>query len=197
MSISVRVAITAPDLSGWREAVDPAGVHKVLGLAYQDILVAHFRAKNRKPNAKGFPRANGGRGFWDGVADKTAFDPATDADESGATITIGDKPGEHFALRYFGGPVTPKKAKYLAIPLTAEAAAARRPREVDGLFLLRGRNGNKFLARKTPAGLERLFLLTKSTTHRPDPTALPPEAKTAATLSAKAEANIRRKLSQA
>lgn len=191
MSISVRIAITAPDLSGWREAVDPAGVHKVLGLAYQDILVAHFRDKNRTPNAKGFPRKN----FWNTVAEHTVFDPATDADESGATVTLDGEPGRHFALRYFGGKVEPKKAKYLAIPLTAEAAAARRPREVEGLFLLRGRNGNKFLARKTPAGLERLFLLTKSTTHLPDATALPPEAKTVATLSAKAEANIRRKLS--
>lgn len=189
MSLAVKVAISAPDLAGWREAVNPVGVHKVLGTAYQDILIAHFRAKNGTENAKGFPRSN----FWNGVADATAFEPEN-ADENGAFVTILDKPGRAMLLRYFGGPVTPKEKKYLSIPLTAEAAKARRAQEIPGLFLLNGRNGNKFLARKTPAGLERLFLLTKSTTHRPDPTALPDPAKTAATLSAKAEANIRRKL---
>lgn len=188
MTVAVRIAVTAPDLSHWREAMDPVELNEEIGKEYASHLKSYFELKNRTPNAKGFPR----KYFWQSVADSTEYESA---DATGATVKVSDG---RFALRYFGGVVTPKRGKYLAIPLTREAAEATandgRARNIPDLFLIKGRNGNKFLARKTPAGLERIFLLKTSTTHKPDATALPPPDDTAKALSAHAETFLRLKL---
>lgn len=184
--IALKVAITAPDLSAWRDAVDPVELNEAVGQEFSSRLKSFFELKNRTPNAKGFPRTN----FWRGIADATEYEEGS-ADATGATVKISDG---RFALRYFGGVVTPKKGKYLAIPLTAEAAAAGSPREFLDLFPINGRGGNKFLARKIPSGVARLFLLTTSATHRPDASALPPVAETEKALAAHAEEFLRLKL---
>ena len=186
MSLALRVAITAPDLSAWRETVAPERLHAVLGRAYANLLQEHFRTRNAQPNAKGFPRTN----FWSDVAKRTGFDSA---DADGATVVIADP---RFALRLFGGVVRPRSAKSLALPLVPEAAG-RSPREFADLFVLRSRIlGRAFLATRESSGaLRLLYLLAPSTNHTADPAALPDDARTSAALTATAESFLRRNLS--
>lgn len=187
MSLAVRIAVTAPDLARWREGVDPARLHAVLGRAYAGLLQDHFRARNTRPNVKGFPRTN----FWSDVAKRTGF---ASADAESATVVIADP---RFALRLFGGVVRPRAAGALALPLAPEAAG-RSPREFPGLFLLRSRIlGRAFLATRESSGaLRLLYLLTPSATHTPDPLALPPEGATAESLVSTAESFLRRNLAR-
>lgn len=190
MSLAVRIAISAPDLAGWRKACDPRELHEELGNEYARILVEHFRAKNATPNAKGFPRSN----FWNGVASATAFDSA---DEKGATVTVSDPWGRQMLHRYFGGVIRPGPGrKALAIPMRPEAAGVL-PRSgvIPDLFLLRSRvSGRAFLARRESGALRLYFMLVPSVTQAADPTALPPAAATQDALTGHAETFLRLKL---
>ena len=190
MSLALRIAITAPDLSGWRKACDPRELHEELGNEYARLLVEHFRAKNAKPNARGFPRSN----FWNGVAGATAFDSA---DEKGATVKVSDPYGRPMLHRYFGGVIRPGAGrKALALPVRPEAAGVLpRSGAIPDLFVLRSKSsGRAFLARRELGALRLYFRLVPFVKQAADPTALPPESVTQDALTAHAETFLRLKL---
>lgn len=191
MNNVVVISAEVPDLAKWGRAVDPVALNRELGREFAGILKTYFETKNAQPNAKGWPKT----GFWQSIADATEFDENS-TDATGATVVIGGAAGRRFALRYLGGVVRPKTAKALAIPMNAAAAAAGSPREMSGLFLIRTANGDGALAREEGGALRVYFLLKKSTTHRPDPSSLPPMAEVEGRLRDHAETFIALKLEE-
>ena len=76
---------------------------------------------------------------------------------------------EGIALRLLGGTVKPRKGKYLTIPVD-DAAIGKRVGEFTGLtWLINRRKGTGVVLQQGKV----LYALTKSTTHKPDPTVLP------------------------
>lgn len=76
------------------------------------------------------------------------------------------------ALRRYGGTVTPKRSKYLAIPDEDNSAAIQNsPRRVPGLHFRRNASGNG--GRLTDSTGRVFYWLVKSTTHKADPSVLP------------------------
>lgn len=89
---------------------------------------------------------------------------------------------ENGALRHkiFGGTVTPKRVKFLTIPVSEQAKhqSARGSNaaygEIPGLFLARGKNGRGlFLATENNGNLVVHYLLKKTVTHKPHPEVMP------------------------
>lgn len=189
MSLALRISITAPDLSGWRDCVNPAELNHALGKRLETRIREWFEAK--PANAKGW----GSTGFWKEAAASTHL---AEADESGATVSIS---AIGVALRYFGsaglpgGAVTPRTGKYLAIPLTRAARDAGTPREFPGLAVRRARSGNLLLGVNEGGRFHPYFALVTRAVHRPAPDTLPPEGDLAADLTDTAEGFIRRRLS--
>lgn len=62
-----------------------------------------------------------------------------------------------------GGEVRPKRAKALAVPITEEAREAIRAADGDlrslDLFVVKGKSGKAFLARRDGEDIERMFML--------------------------------------
>lgn len=76
------------------------------------------------------------------------------------------------ALRRYGGTVTPKRSKYLAIPDSDNAAAIQNsPRRVPGLHFRRNASGNG--GRLTDSTGRVFYWLVKKSVHQPDPSVLP------------------------
>jgi hypothetical protein len=76
------------------------------------------------------------------------------------------------ALRRYGGTVTPKRAKYLAIPSSDNPAAINNaPRRVPGLHFRRNKNGDG--GRLTDNTGRVFYWLVKKSVHQPDPSVLP------------------------
>lgn len=144
-------------------------------------LQKHFLARNREPNKRGWTKAN----FWSKEGrEKTAL---ADLQDSRAEVAVASPAIAH---KFTGGTIRPKRGKYLAIPLTAEAYKAGSPREgaMSGLVFAGGyRGGAAFLGRRDGqfGGLTRHYLLVRSVTHAPDPRTLP-EPQTLATAAEKA-----------
>lgn len=132
-------------------------------------LQKHFLARNREPNKRGWPKQN----FWTKEGrNKTAIAEQGDAH---AVVSVASPAIAH---RLRGGTITPKRGKYLAIPLTPEAYKAGSPREggMSGLVFAGGYQGRTaFLGRREGqfGSLTRHYLLVRSVTHAPDPRTLP------------------------
>jgi hypothetical protein len=76
------------------------------------------------------------------------------------------------ALRRYGGTITPKRTKYLAIPDSDNAAAIQNsPRRVPGLHFRRNASGDS--GRLTDSTGRVFYWLVKKTVHKPDPSVLP------------------------
>jgi len=76
---------------------------------------------------------------------------------------------EGIALRLFGGTVKPRKGKYLTIPVD-DSAVGKRVGEFDDLtWIINRRKGTGVVLQQGRV----LYALTKSTTHKADPTVLP------------------------
>jgi phage gpG-like protein len=80
-------------------------------------------------------------------------------------------PAQRYAgIHITGGTITPRRARYLAIPLAPAAltpAGVPRfssPRQVSGLFVIRSKAGNLLLVRRHRRGLQPFFLLVRSVT---------------------------------
>jgi len=99
----------------------PHQLMAALGKQLEKDLRKHFRALDSKKNKMGFPP----RHFWRQVKSATLLTQVTD---SRAVVSIASPA---FAMKYFGGIITPKRAKALAIPRTAEAYKTGSPREAD------------------------------------------------------------------
>jgi hypothetical protein len=166
-----------PELSRiMREVKRPRSLYAAGAKAVQKGIVAHLQDLQSRGNAKGWPEKKFFSGGPDSVRKRVGISALSDA---GAVVTIADP---RFVHRIEGGTVTPKRAKSLAIPLTAEAYAASGKgtlREaMPGLVLIKTSKG-AFLAMPTDnrgKGRDQLrimFKLVPSVTHRPHPDEMP------------------------
>jgi hypothetical protein len=87
----------------------------VLGKGLETDLKEHFRQRNTEPNKRRWPKQN----FWNRIRNATLFTRAT---HDTATVTIADPA---INPHVFGGTITPKESKFLAIPARAEAYGIR------------------------------------------------------------------------
>ena len=189
-----------------QQAKRPRALMAAAGKRVEKDLRAHFADKDRKGNAKGWPRSH----FWARtVRAATAFQGATD---TGATVAISSP---EFMLRLRGGTVRAKRGKYLAIPLTARAKAAGSPREGGwsggALKFFRTKLGRALLVEAShtrlafrggrvaggqQSGGEAQYLLVRSVRQRADSSALPTEAKLQAAIDNEAEKYLARELAR-
>jgi hypothetical protein len=156
-------------------------LNAALGKRGEVELRAHFDKREQEPNKKGWPSQN----FWARVRNATAF---VSADESCARIAISDVA---INQKIFGGTITPKEGKYLALPAIAEAYG-HSPREFDFLQFRPGRSGGALVEsertnirvtkKKGVPVVKNLgdgwggrvwYWLVKSVTQAADPAALP------------------------
>jgi phage gpG-like protein len=102
-------------------------------------------------------------------------------------------PLKYAAMQNFGGTVTPKTGKYLAVPLPTLSITERRakkPRDFSDTFFAKSRKGNLILFQKTGKqkdAIRPLFVMKTSVTIKPRPfMKWFPEMRTQATAVAKA-----------
>ena len=106
-------------------------LNAALGKRAEVELRAHFEQRNGQGNARGWPAQH----FWARIRTATAFGGA---DETAARVVISDPA---INQKIFGGTITPREGKYLALPAIAEAYG-RSPRTMDNLMaLIRYRGG--------------------------------------------------------
>lgn len=148
---------------------DPKRALKVGANAVANKLKSHFRQRNQEPNKEGWSKS----GFWAQIRDSVQ-----QLDEgNGAVVQINDP---RFNLKFFGGTVTAKRGKSLAIPLHEEYKGVLPSTfSRDKFFFLPTESGENVGILAEALGDNRIraaYLLRKSTTHQPDPDALPPMA---------------------
>lgn len=143
-------------------------------------LQRHFRQRDRVPNRLGGRRTH----FWLDVLRSTQLGPVTD--RSGL-IVIGDA---RFPQKLYGGPITAKNTRNLAIPVNPEAHGLR-PRQFETqtghrLFFMKS-HSRALLAHRVgeDRGFQVDYVLKPGVFQPSDPLALPPwDALEAAILSA-------------
>lgn len=143
-----------------REIGKPRQLMAGCGKQMEIELRKHFAARDREGNAMGWPSKH----FWRReVSMQTALTEVTD---KSATVTIASPA---FAHKVFGGTITPKRAKALTIPRTAQAYAAGSASLFPGkLIAIAGRLIDE-------AGTIQ-YRLAKSAHQDPDPKAWPEPA---------------------
>jgi hypothetical protein len=163
---SIRVSDRAsPALNAiFKRVQDKKGLLTTLGRSLAVDLKAHFRKKDMtEPNKLGARRTH----YWREVADSVSV---KSPGSTSIAVGIGHPT---ISQKVYGGTITPKRAKALTIPVHPDGHG-RMASEVDGLFVAGKVDQNKgVLARKAGGGIEVIFLLRKSVTQDPDPTALP------------------------
>jgi hypothetical protein len=94
------------------------------------------------------------------------------SDQSGATIVNS---AQFYAHKVTGGTITPKRAKWLTIPLIAEAKGLRvfSYQEITGKRLFRPKGKNVLMEKTADGGIRSVYALVRSVTHKPTPGALP------------------------
>ena len=177
--------------------------------AVKQTLRGHFRmrqAGDSRRKRKGWES----RYFWSGsrgqsVEEQTQVGAVT---RDTATVVIASSA---FAQKLHGGTITPKRGKYLALPLRAEAYAAGSPREWDNatlrselrLVLIRSKRGTLFLAQVGlgefggafgASGIRAQYLLVRKVEQKADANALPPQATIDAVIDEKTLAYVERRL---
>ena len=158
VNLTLKADSVTPDLA--RLASRSPALKKVMGVAMRNALISHFRFKNATPNRLGGTRTN----FWLAVANSCS---APVVNGSGVLVRINHP---HAAIHVYGGHVTPKKAKMLAIPVAAEAHG-KSPRVFSDL--------RPVWSGGRPVGLalgEKMYYVLKKGVRIPrDPQALPQE----------------------
>ena len=161
---------------------NPRPVLEVGANAIKRTLQDWFRSKPR--NSKGWPS----RGFWRSQSRATAVQSVTDT-EAVVSVSDPDHPGAIAHRLSPNNPVTPKRGKYLALPVIAEAYAAGSPREggagVPLALIIRRISGrvravgigedvrtSKRTGRQYAVGRMWYSLVTQ-VSHSPDSTAIP------------------------
>lgn len=147
---------------------EPRRAFRVAGNAVMNKLKTHFRQRNQEPNKEGWAKS----GFWAQIRDSVQL---LDGSGEGVIIQINDP---RINLKYYGGTVTAKRGKALSIPLHEEykgVLPSSFPR--DKFFFLPSHDGQNVGILAEALGDNKIraaYLLRKSTTHQPDPEALPP-----------------------
>ncbi|MBS5508311.1 MAG: hypothetical protein KHX31_06720 [Akkermansia sp.] len=176
VNLTLKEDSVTPDLA--RLASQVPDLKKVMGVAMRNALISHFRVKNATPNRLGGTRTN----FWLAVANSCS---APVVNGSGVMVRINHP---HAAIHVYGGRITPKKAKMLAIPVTAEAHG-KSPRVFSDLRPV-WREGR-------PVGLalgEKMYYVFKKRVWVPrDPRALPPDDKVRKAVTTAARIFLRRR----
>jgi hypothetical protein len=187
MSIGIKIDVSdqaAPVIRAVAKAIQPEQINPIVGRAGTKIIREHLFGLNQsRPNKLGGPRTN----FYTGAGRGTNFEVTP----SGVLISVVQV---GIAQRYYGGRITPKRTKYLTIPVAPEAHG-KRASEFKDLEVIFGTGGQPVaLATKSTRGVSIkdtkngkvtkkqigrfgvvLFLLVKSVNQKPDPTVLPPE----------------------
>jgi len=154
MSLTVKIDDRA--VTGLLRRIEraPVGARKIVAHAGARCVQDHFAAKNSEFYADA-ARATTGRVQGDDIV-----------------VSI-DHVG--IPLRYFGGTVTPKNGKYLAIPDSDNPQAKNAsPRRIGGLHFRRNRG--KDSGRLTDSTGRVFYWLVKKTVHKPDPSVLPSDS---------------------
>lgn len=199
MNVSLKKDTLTPELKRlFQEVKRPLVLYQAGAKAVQVEISKHLRALQARGNEKGWPAQHFFAGGADAVEKRVGISKVSD---KGAEITIADP---RFVHRIQGGRVVPKRRKFLAIPLTAEAyrmSGKGSLRESmpglkvwkfkKGLFLVKevqerragsGEQGAKKRDKsgKFVGGVKRtrvllLFKLLRGVTHRARPDEMPPE----------------------
>lgn len=139
----------------------------IAGRAVGNELKKHFRAKNQKPNKQGFTKS----GFWAQIRDSVQVIKLGE----GAVVQVNDP---RFNQKVYGGTITPKASKALAIPLENEFYGVRPSTFGDRFFFLPSHGGGKVVGilAETLAdkSVRAAYILMSSVTQAADADALPP-----------------------
>lgn len=150
----------------------PVRVNKAISQGALPVVQNHFRGLAATNHNRFGVRSS----FWNRMLAATKGDATAEA-------AIVRMPGE-IALRFFGGTVTPKKAKFLAIPARAEAYG-KSPRDFTDLRFAVLPEGGPVLIRvvkksgksgKDIMGGEVMYWLRRQATIRANSEVLPTEA---------------------
>lgn len=164
------------------EVKRPRALYQAGAKTVQVEISKHLKRLQARGNKKGWPSQKFFAGKATSVERNVGIASVTD---KGAVITIADP---RFVHRITGGTVTAKRAKMLAIPLTAEAYAASGKGSIKesmpGLVVIKLPRG-VYLCREvaTKVGGSKvkslrvipLFKLVRSVTHKPHPEDMPDE----------------------
>ncbi len=163
----------------------PRPIMAAAGKGVEKQLRSWFLGRDKEGNKRGWTSKH----FWNReVRSNTALGEVSDA----AAAVVISSPA--FAQKMFGGTIKPKRGKFLALPLTADAYQAGSPREggFDDLFCVKSGKGNWFLAVHEGKALRLKYRLVRSVTQAADPRALPPQEELEKTVVNAAESVIRR-----
>ena len=143
--------------------------------------VGHFVTLNWMPELF----SSGGKGTWAGVmrGGQPLLDTGTllraftwSLGTDRRSVIVGN-PVKYAALQNFGGTVTPKSGKFLAIPI-AKMPRAAKPRDFDNTFFQKSRKGNLILfqnlgtkgsGKNKTSNIRPLFVMKESVTIGPRP----------------------------
>lgn len=199
--VAITSAATQARLSGLASKLKrPQELAEVIGREAQNRLIDHFREKDRtEPNALGGDRQH----FWRQVADSVAAPRITGA---GTEVRIAiNHPAYRQKLQ--GGTITAKNKKALTIPVDPKAYGRTAGNSEGGgpgtfeaytglhLWLLKKSDGapdSGMLVAVEDGRLRVFYILRKSVTQDPDPTALPPRAEFEQAIIDRAESFTRR-----
>lgn len=179
----------SPALLAKLAAISPEELQPVVGPALQDLTREHLGTRPR--NKKGWPSTR----FYENFLDNVEWLPHP----SGVVIAIFPAVihGRNVSLRQrlLGGPITPRTAKALAIPISP-VSYGKVPSDFPGLFLIKtkkgaylvqyglgasatgvwkkvGRNAGGNSGRRRDATLNFLFVLKGGVNQNPDDSVLP------------------------
>ncbi len=134
-AIGITVEITdyaTPALARAVAFLDSTAPQEIVGRMAVNAFGVNFDRLNQIPNALGGERTN----YWNDAKNATSFEI------SGDTVTVvTSQIGA--ALHYYGGTVTPTKAKYLTIPAAPEAHG-KSASDFQDLVVLFGRGGKPY-----------------------------------------------------
>lgn len=173
MKFRITTDTIRPDLQRKIKAAQrPITIYQAGAKSLQREIVKHMRTLQARGNEMGWPSQGFFAGGKNSVEKNVGISKLT---EKGAIITIADP---RFVHRITGGRVTPKRRKFLAIPLTAAAYALSGQGSIrqsaPGLKVVGRRK--LYLAVEKGDRIELWFALVKSVTHRPHPEEAPSEA---------------------
>lgn len=144
-----------------------AAANAVAGRALAAFMRRHYEEKDvREPNRLGGDRTH----FWKAIA-KSVQEPVV----SGGSVFVKVK-DRRIGQKVYGGPIVPKRARALTIPIHPAAhgrRAAVLAAKLGRLFVVRTKGGSAFLAGKIGRVITFYYLLRRRVFQAPWPGSLP------------------------